>query len=245
MRGQVDDRRFDPDGARPAVHDEPELMAHGLDDVFSGGWGEGLGRIGAGGCERKPARLDHLLHDGMGRPAQAHGRSASGDRIGNDRRSRQDHRQGPRPERPGQPVRRPGPFGCAPPRHLDSYDMHDDRIPPRASFELEEAGDGVGACGIGCQPIDRFGGQSHGLALSQQLCRPGDRAGPFSGIARPNHLRRCRPPPVHSSPSIFRQRLPRRNGECGSSSEGGDPAPASAMASVRASNCMANPEPCG
>ena len=175
MVGERDDRRLDAVGARAAVEDQSDLFAEVLGDMLCRGRADAAEAVGrwrgdAVAAQREES-LQQRLCDRMSRNAQSHAVPAAGDGVVHVACARKDQRQ------------RPGPEGCrqrfgtgrnrsGPARQRGSIgDVHDHRVLGWAPLGREDPPHRVGIAGVGAQPVHRFGGKGHQLAVAQHSGR--------------------------------------------------------------------------
>ncbi len=85
---------------------------------------------------------------------------------------RQDQGQRAGPKRIGQKANSGVGRGRPIRQLVDAGEVHDERVTGGATFGLEDLGDRVVIGGIGAEPVDRFGRQTHGPAFSKDRCGP-------------------------------------------------------------------------
>ena len=157
LPAEVDDGRFDADGARPVVEHEVDGIAERIEDVLR-----------AGGADR-PRRVRARRGDGTPGPFQKrprgraawrpHGesRQAGPGKPGNRavRQTRQDEGKRARPEPLRQGLRLAGPFD-QPPRGGDIQDVDDQRVEFGAVLGREYARHRPVVGRIGAEPVNGF-----------------------------------------------------------------------------------------
>ncbi len=149
-------------------------MAEGGSDVLGGGWGEGVGRVGAGSGQREAALADDGLHDGMEGPAQSNGGAASGDDVGDAVAAGDDQGKRAGPEGARKAGGKGGPFAGAGMGDVGVRDMDDDGVVGGALLDGKDLADGMGVPCVGGKAIDGLGGERDDMAVAQQAGGPGD-----------------------------------------------------------------------
>lgn len=157
---QRQDGGFDPDLAGTAVQDEIHAGSEAVADVIGCGWRE----LGEAVCtwpgQRNSCSADQRQGNRVRRHSDRYRVEARGNNAGNAvRGSRQDKRQGPRPEFLGELFRGVGPPGHERFRHVDRSDVNDERAGGRTSFDCINARYGLGIKGIGAKAVNGFGGK--------------------------------------------------------------------------------------
>ena len=112
---------------------------------------------------------------GVGRDSHADGGEAGGHDLGQRRAARQDERERPRPEAPGE-RRDPGVARVRDPRQLhERRQVHDQRVERRARLDLEHARDRAGVERVRAEAVDGLGGEGDEPAVANRRGRLLDR----------------------------------------------------------------------
>ena len=157
--------------AGPAVQNQRDAAVHVLKHVGGGGGAGPPGAVAAGGGDGTACRADQRPRNRMGRHAHGHGVQSAGGAQGHAVGLREDQRQRPRPVRDHQRAGGGGELHRDQrPQFLHVIDVHDQRIVAGAALRLEDGGHGLRVQRVRAQPVHRFGGDAHQLALTDQLC---------------------------------------------------------------------------
>ena len=188
VRGQIEDRRFDPDRAGAAIQDQVDQPARSFAKVGANVFGAGrtdvsesVGarrRNGAARIVGLPAkRVQQRLGPRMRWASQAHRWLRAGELIVRTRASRDHQRQRARPKAIGQLARSRRKLARPDGRRLQVRHVHDHRMIGRTSLGLEDRPDRKDVIGVGSESVNRFGRERDELSIPQHTGGARDRAG--------------------------------------------------------------------
>ena len=159
--GDGNDGGFEADFAGPTVEKKGSLLTEGVADVLRGGGGEVGEAIGAGSGDREIGGAKKGEGNGVAGDAQANGREASGDFVGNDGLFGDDKGKGAGPILVGETVGYIGPVGGKFAGLINGSDVDDKGAGGRTLFERVDLADGGGIESVGAEAVDGFGGEDH------------------------------------------------------------------------------------
>ena len=172
--GAVDDGGFDAVTAGAAVEDEGDAPLHVAQDGGGGRGARAAGDVGGGGGDGDAGRADHGAGDGVFRHADADGREAAGDAVGNDGFPPQDEGDGAGAEGREEFFGAGRDVGGDGVDHRAVCDVEDERIVRWASLRLVDAGAGSRVEAVRAEAVDGLGRKGDEAAAAQDAAGAGD-----------------------------------------------------------------------
>lgn len=172
--GAVDDGGFDAEAAGAAVEDEGDAPLHVAQDGGGGRGARTAGDVGGGSGDGDAGRADHGAGDGVFRHADADGREAAGDAVGNDGFPPQDEGDGAGAEGREEFFRTGRDVGGDGVDHRAVCDVEDQGVVRGASLRFVDARAGSGVEAVCAEAVDGLGRERDEAAAAQDVAGAGD-----------------------------------------------------------------------